>query len=277
MRKVIQQFKAVDTSDGAGVRLKRSIGLANFPNIDPFLLLDEFSSANSNDYIAGFPPHPHRGFETVTYMIDGMMEHKDSAGNNGLLRSGSVQWMSAGKGVLHSEMPIQKEGLMRGFQLWINLPAKDKMMNPRYQNIEPEEIPVVKQASGAIIKIIAGNLENTAGPVKGIITNPFYWDLMLPPETQFETETREGQNVFAYPFEGEADFGTGLVPQSTLVLFSNSGKLLIKTEKKSSRILLIGADPINEPIARGGPFVMNTRDEISQAVKDYESGKFGIL
>jgi redox-sensitive bicupin YhaK (pirin superfamily) len=246
----------------------RSIGSPGLSVIDPFLLLDEFISDDPDDYIAGFPPHPHRGFETVTYMINGLMRHEDSAGNRGELGTGGVQWMTAGRGVIHSEMPMQEAGLMHGFQLWINLPASQKMMEPRYQNIDSSEIPVIKN-EGHEVKIIAGTFREIVGPVNGVITDPLYLDVKLNPDTDFQFPYSDAHVLLAYLFEGEADFGSGLITKSNVVVFSDEGILKARAGKDGARFLLLGAKPINEPIFRSGPFVMNTREEIEQAYKDF--------
>ena len=203
-RRITRRIRGMDTSDGAGVKLKRIIGQPGLDMLDPFLLLDEFGTDRAEDYIAGFPNHPHRGFETVTYMLDGRMRHKDNHGNEGLLVPGSVQWMTAGRGLVHSEMPEQEEGRMRGFQLWVNLPAKDKMTAPRYQDIGPERIPVVHPAAGVEVKVIAGELAGASGPVEGIVTAPVYLDISLQPGAQFTLDLPAGHHGFAYVFEGES-------------------------------------------------------------------------
>ena len=273
-RKISRVIRAENTSDGAGVRLKRSIGLPDVDYIDPFLLLDEFSSDSPDDYIAGFPSHPHRGFETVTYMLNGSMKHEDSAGNSGILETGSVQWMTAGRGIIHSEMPMQKNGLMRGFQLWVNLPAQHKMMPPRYQDIAPQQVPEIKRENGVVIRILAGEAEGVRGPVEGIITEPVYLDVTMPPHTDWSHDLPDGHCAFAYPFEGEVDFGAGMVKKSNLVEFATSGVMEAKTGKEGGRFILLAAKPLGEEIYRHGPFVMTTRDEILQAIEDYNKGRF---
>ncbi|MDH4263882.1 MAG: pirin family protein [Spirochaetia bacterium] len=275
IREVIKVFKAVNTSDGAGVSLKRSIGMPEISYVDPFLMLDEFGSDIPGQYIAGFPSHPHRGFETVTYMLNGSVRHEDSVGNVGELHSGGVQWMTAGRGVIHSEMPMQDEGLMRGFQLWVNLPKAEKMREPRYQNIEPNDVPEVKLSNGGLIRVVAGEVENTKGPVEGIVTEPVYLDVQLPPQAEYIHYTPAAHNVCSYPFEGSADFGSGQIERSHAVAFSWGHFVHVKAGKNGVRYLLIAAHPIGEPVFRGGPFVMNTRDEIIQAYRDYDDGKMG--
>jgi hypothetical protein len=277
IREVRKVYKAVNTSDGAGVSLKRSLGMPDMSYIDPFLMLDEFGSDKPGEYIAGFPSHPHRGFETVTYMLNGSVRHEDSAGNVGELHSGGIQWMTAGRGVIHSEMPIQEEGLMRGFQLWVNLPKNQKMREPRYQNIEPQEVPELKLANGGVIRVVAGEAEKVKGPVAGVVTEPIYLDVTLPPGGEYIHEVPPAHNAFAYPFEGSADFGSGgQVEKSNLVVFSWGHSIQVKAGQAGVRYLLLAAHPIGEPIFRGGPFVMNTREEVMQAFSDYEHGRFSI-
>jgi len=276
MRKVVKVVRAMATSDGAGVRLKRSLGIPELDHLDPFLLLDEFKSDDRDDYIAGFPDHPHRGFETVTYMLAGSMEHRDHKGNRGNLVAGSVQWMTAGKGIIHSEMPKQEEGLMWGFQLWVNLPAKEKMCAPRYQEFTPQQIPVVEREDGARIRVIAGESAGTPGAVTGIATEPLYLDVSLPARSRFEQGVPSEHNVLAYVFEGQGGFGSAeeeLGPGS-LAAFSEGGGLCVVTRDSAVRFLLLAARPIGEPVARYGPFVMNTEEEIRRALRDYREGTF---
>ena len=268
IRKVQQVYKAQETFDGAGVRILRSLGTHAVSYIDPFLLLDEFISDDPNDYIAGFPPHPHRGFETVTYMLHGLIQHEDSAGNKGELKSGGVQWMTAGRGVVHSEMPLQENGLMHGFQLWINLPASKKMIEPRYQNIDAQDIPVISD-SNYEIKIIAGSMNSISGPVIGVVTQPLYMDIKLFPDSNFEYAFPDNHALLVYVFEGAGDFGSGTISRGNLVIFSNEGNLHVTAGIDGIRFLLLGAKPVNEPVFRSGPFVMNTRAEIEQAYKDF--------
>lgn len=263
------------TSDGAGVKLVRSLGGAQLSVLDPFLLLDEFHSDDPNDYMAGFPSHPHRGFETVTYMLAGLMEHVDSHGHKGVLKGGGVQWMTAGRGIVHSEFPKQKDGLLRGFQLWVNLPASEKMREPRYQNIEPGEVPVVKRADGAVIRVVAGEAEGKTGPVKGIVTDPFFIDVVLPPGGAYSHGVPKGHSAFAYVFEGAVEIGGASVKSSALAAFSYDGdEINITAGPKGARFLLVAARKIDEPVARYGPFVMNTDEELEQAFDDYRNGRF---
>jgi redox-sensitive bicupin YhaK (pirin superfamily) len=279
IRPVRKIVRGLPTSDGAGVRLNRLIGKPGMPDLDPFLMLDEFRSDSASDYIAGFPDHPHRGFETVTYMLAGRMRHGDNQGNVGLLRPGSVQWMTAGRGIVHSEMPEQEDGLMWGFQLWVNLPAKDKMTAPRYQDIDPEAIPVVELADGARVKVIAGRLGEVEGAVSAVATDPTYLDVTLPAGTTFSHELPADYAAFVYPFEGALQVGDGtdaevlrrgelgVLDEGTTVAVSASGG-------QGARFLLVAGRPLREPIAKYGPFVMNTDAEIVQALDDYRTGKF---
>jgi len=267
--------KAIQTSDGAGVKLKRSMGIPELDFIDPFLMFDEFGSENKDDYIAGFPPHPHRGIETVTYMLNGEFRHEDSAGNKGDLGPGSVQWMTAAGGIIHSEMPIMKEGKLHGFQLWVNMPAKLKMSKPSYQNIEPKEIPEFKDQEKKI-KIIAGKYQDKIGPVKGISVDPIYIDVELEKDKIFNFTIPSSHNAFVYLVTGEIKIGNKKHEQlknSNLICLQNGNDLKISAIKKS-KFLVIAGKPIGEPIARGGPFVMNTKEEILKAVQDYHSGNF---
>jgi redox-sensitive bicupin YhaK (pirin superfamily) len=268
-----------ETSDGDGVRLRRSLGSAQLDHLDPFLLLDEFKSAEVSDYVAGFPDHPHRGFETVTYMLAGAMEHRDHKGNRGHLVPGSVQWMTAGRGIIHSEMPKQEDGLMWGFQLWVNLPAAHKMDPPRYQDIPPGEIPERTQDESRV-RVIAGESGGVSGPVRGIVTAPLYLDVSVPAGRRFEHPVPAGHSAMVYVFEGEGkvgldDSGKGRLLQSgRLGLLTDGDALAVKASEKGMRFLVIAAQPIREPIARYGPFVMNTREEIMQAMQDFQAGTF---
>ena len=266
--------KAIQTSDGAGVKLKRSMGISELDFIDPFLMFDEFGSENKDDYIAGFPPHPHRGIETVTYMLAGRFKHEDSTGSKGEMGPGSVQWMTAAGGIIHSEMPIMKEGKLHGFQLWVNMPAKLKMSKPSYQNIEPQEIPEFKDQDKKV-KIIAGNFQNKIGPAKGYV-NPIYLDIELEKVKNFIYNIPSSHNSFIYLVSGEIKVGSKThekLENSTLISLTNGSSLKISSVKKS-QFLIIAGEPIGEPIARGGPFVMNTKQEILKAVQDYHSGNF---
>lgn len=268
------------TSDGAGVRLRRSLGRGQGTRLDPFLMLDEFSSENPDDYIAGFPPHPHRGFETVTYMLDGHMRHEDHLGNQGDLKSGGVQWMTAGRGIIHSEMPQQEEGRMRGFQLWINLPAKEKMKPAGYRDIQPEQIPSLALDGGSA-KVIAGVLQaqdrSIPGPIQGLSTDPLYLDVQLAPGARFSHPVRVDYHAFVYPYEGRLQVGFDAPrPLGThqAGVLSAGGRVDIGAGEEGVRFLLLAGRPLNEPIAQYGPFVMNTSEEIEQAIADFQSGKF---
>ncbi len=277
-RKIERLLQAMPASDGAGVRLKRSIGTPSLDHLDPFLLLDQFDTANADDYIAGFPDHPHRGFETVTYMIDGRMRHHDTSGGGGVLRSGGVQWMTAGRGIVHSEMPEQEDGLMKGFQLWVNLPARDKMSAPRYQNIEPEDIPEIERPDGAKVRVVAGSYDGVAGAVGDIAVDPLYVDVGLPAGARVEIAVPAGHTAFLYPFEGElmveADGSAQPVADSEIAVLSDGESVMLAGGAGGGRGILVAGKPIGEPIARHGPFVMNTREELMQAFEDYEAGRF---
>jgi quercetin 2,3-dioxygenase len=270
--------KGRPTSDGAGVKLTRVIGGPSLPDLDPFLMLDEFRSEKGSDYIAGFPDHPHRGFETVTYMLAGRMRHGDNQGNTGLLRPGSVQWMTAGRGIVHSEMPEQEDGLMAGFQLWVNLPAKDKMTAPRYQDIEPEAIPSVTTREGATVRVIAGQVGDAKGPVSAVATEPVYLDVALPAGARFEQPLPPAHNAFVYVFEGALTVGDGGSAQAArrgeLAVLGPGKRVVLSAAAEAGRAILVAGKPLNEPIAKYGPFVMNTDMEIVQAIRDYQSGKF---
>ena len=267
-------IKPINSSDGAGVKLKRSIGVE--PNyFDPFLMLDEFGSENSEDYIAGFPPHPHRGIETVTYMLAGDFEHKDSTGGEGKMSAGDVQWMKTGSGIIHSEMPAMKEGKLHGFQLWINMPAKLKMNKPEYIYIDADKMKIYKDKDKQI-KVIAGKFEKAEGPVQGHNVEPIYFDVELNKGRKFDFKIPSTHNSFIYLINGEIEIGEkkhNKVKDSTLVLLSRGENLKVSA-KINAKFLVISGKPINEEIARGGPFVMNTKSEILQAVQDYHSGNF---
>ena len=277
LRNVAKIINAINTSDGAGVRLRRSLGSGEGTRLDPFLMLDEFSSENPGDYIAGFPSHPHRGFETITYILDGHMRHEDHLGNQGDLKSGGVQWMTAGRGIIHSEMPQQEEGRMRGFQLWINLPAKEKMKPASYRDITPDEIPVYMLSNGGQVKIIAGVVQSedniTQGPINGLTTEPIYLDVSLPAESSFSHPVAAGMNAMVYVFEGGVQISETLIPTHNAAIFSDGGYVTIQAGAEGTRFLLLAGRPINEPIVQYGPFVMNTDDEIEQAIRDYQSGR----
>jgi len=271
---VNQIIDPIQTTDGAGVKLKRSIGVE--PNyFDPFLMLDEFGSENKDDYIAGFPPHPHRGIETVTYMLVGDFEHKDSTGGQGRMTAGDVQWMRTGSGIIHSEMPAMKEGKLHGFQLWINMPSKMKMSKPEYHYIDSDKMALHKDDEKQV-KVIAGKFEKAEGPIKGHNVEPVYFDIELKKEKEFSFEISSNHNSFIYLINGEIKIGNkshDKIKDSTLILLT-SGKNLRVLALSNAKFLLISGKPIGEQIARGGPFVMNTKQEILQAVNDYNNGTF---
>ena len=272
VKKVI---KALNASDGAGVKLKRSIGTPEADYIDPFLMLDEFGSENKDDYIAGFPPHPHRGIETVTYMLNGEFEHQDSTGAKGTMASGDVQWMKTGRGIIHSEMPTMSGGKLLGFQLWINMPAKFKKNKPEYLYIKSEELGVYKD-SEKLIKVIAGKYKNIEGPEKNHNVEPIYFHIILKEDTEFKYDVPRGHNSFVYILKGELKIGEkdhAKTYDSNLVLLEKGDKLIVKAIKRTE-FLFIAGKPIGEPIARGGPFVMNTKAEILEAIQDYNNGTF---
>ena len=274
VRPIARRQRGLATSDGAGVSLTRVIGTSQLPALDPFLMLDEFGSDTPGDYIAGFPSHPHRGFETVTYMLDGRMRHKDNHGNEGLMTPGSVQWMTAGRGIVHSEMPEQEAGLMRGFQLWVNLPAKDKMCAPQYQEFGPERIPDVIVSEGVSAKVIAGCIGGVSGPVSQPATDPTYFDLTIAQGRAFAHALPASHNVFAYVYEGAISVDGADVGRGELIVFGDGDSVRIEGRAPASRMILVAGKPIGEPVARYGPFVMNTQDEIMQAVRDFQAGKF---
>lgn len=276
-RGIEQKVRGMVTSDGAGVRLTRVIGSQTLPMLDPFLMLDEFGSEKPGDYIGGFPSHPHRGFETVTYMLDGRMRHKDNHGNEGLLTPGSVQWMSAGRGIVHSEMPEQEQGLMRGFQLWVNLPASEKMSAPKYQEFDAGQIPVLDLSDGSQIKVIAGKIGEVTGPVVQPATQPLYFDVMLKAGRIFEHGLPGDHNAFVYVYEGSLglllDNEKYPVNAGELVSLTKGDTVRFEANEKT-RFIFVAGKPLNEPVARYGPFVMNTQAEIHQAVADFQAGKF---
>ena len=262
------------SSDGAGVKLKRSIGVE--PNYyDPFLMLDEFGSEDKDDYIGGFPAHPHRGIETVTYMLHGEFEHEDSTGSKGKMKAGDVQWMKTGSGIIHSEMPAMTEGKLQGFQLWINMPASLKMSKPDYIYINSKEMQLYKDEEKQV-KTIAGKFENAEGPIKGHNVEPIYFDVELNKDKEFNFKLPSTHNTFIYLINGEIEIGKNnhdQIVDSTLILLTRGEDLLVKA-KSNAKFLVISGKPINEEIARGGPFVMNTKAEILQAVQDYHNGTF---
>ena len=275
-RKIQQIIQGQPASDGAGVKLIRSLGGANHGSLplrlDPFLMLDAFSSENPDDYVAGFPSHPHRGFETVTYLLDGHLLHEDHLGNRGDIKSGAVQWMTAGRGIIHSEMPQQENGRMRGFQLWINLPAKEKMKPAGYRDIQPDEIPTVVFAGGKI-KIVAGTYESAKGPVQGGSTDPLYWDVQLNAGKTFSAKVPETHSVYVYPFEGSVEIADRVLKTQQGGVLGSGDSVEIRAGAEGARFLLLAGRPLKEPVVQYGPFVMNTREEIEQAIRDYQSGE----
>jgi redox-sensitive bicupin YhaK (pirin superfamily) len=261
-------------SDGAGVKLTRVLDNALQRRLDPFLMLDAFGSDKADDYLAGFPDHPHRGFETVTYMIAGRMRHRDSAGNEGLLENGGVQWMTAGRGVIHSEMPEQEEGRMEGFQLWLNLPAKDKMRAPWYRDIPSAEIPVYRTEDGVTVRVIAGASGGVAGAVQRDVTEPLYLDLHFDGAGSYTHALPAGANAFAYVYRGAARIGGSDVPVQNMALLANDGDGVVIETTGPARVLLLAGMPLQEPIAQYGPFVMNTQQQLIEAVEDFRAGRF---
>jgi redox-sensitive bicupin YhaK (pirin superfamily) len=279
MQRQLQQIlQGRETSDGAGVRIKRSLGQHPNARFDPFLMLDEFGSNSADDYIAGFPAHPHRGFETVTYMLEGHMLHEDHMGNKGHLRNGDVQWMTAGRGIIHSEMPQQEHGIMRGFQLWLNLPAAEKMKPASYRDIAAANIPVADLPQGGRIKVIANsafvNGKIVSGPIQGLTTEAIYWDVHLPEQVEFHHALPEDHNTFLYVYEGDIAIGEDKrkLTQGNAGLLSKGDQLSVQALSADTRFLVISGKPLKEPIVQYGPFVMNTTDEIEQAIQDYRAG-----
>lgn len=294
-RKIRKVFKSKPVTEGAGVHLKRAFGFSEVPLFDPFLMLDDFRAEIPQDYIKGFPWHPHRGIETITYVLSGDVEHGDSMGNKGIITSGDVQWMTAGGGVIHQEMPKgDSNGRMLGFQLWANLPASQKMINPRYRDVRSNQIPKVLLDNGVNIKIICGRVGDTEGPVRDIVIDPEYLDITVPPQTTYRHPTKSGHNVFAYVIDGKGFFckekkpfsyevqGTNyfdmkrepFVDNTTLVLFGDGEEVFVNTEEEPARFLLISGKPIGEPVAWYGPVVMNTQEELRVAFDEYREGTF---
>lgn len=278
IREIYRISKSIPTTEGAGVQLKRAFAHQEVPNLDPFLLLDDFHSDNPDDYIAGFPWHPHRGIETVTYMLEGKVNHQDSIGNSGVIKGGDIQWMTAGSGIIHSEMPAQIDGLLWGFQLWVNLPATNKMIPPRYQDITADDIPEITLENGVKIRILAGKMNGHEGPVQDIVTNPEYLDVTIPPNMKFEHKIQKDYTAFAYCFEGKGYFDSSkeqFVHAENLIIYENGDFVQIRASDKTHvRFLLISGKPIKEPVAWYGPIVMNTQDEIQTAFAEYRNGTF---
>lgn len=277
-RRVTRVVHGMPASDGAGVKLTRVIGQPQLQDLDPFLLLDEFRSDQAGDYLAGFPSHPHRGFETVTYMLAGRMRHHDNQGNTGLLGPGSVQWMTAGRGIVHEEMPEQEDGLMWGFQLWVNLPAAQKMKAPYYQDIPPEQVPELRVAAGVQLRVLAGSACGATGPVRDIPTEPLYMDVRLDADREYAQAVPSGHSAFIYIYEGSVDVREATrdvrLLRGQLAVLEDGEEVRVRAADGTAKYILVAGKPLREPVAKYGPFVMNTMDEIRQAVDDYNSGRF---
>jgi hypothetical protein len=278
-RKVEAILPARETIEGAGVHLRRAFGNREVPKLDPFLLLDDFRSENPAEYIPGFPWHPHRGIETVTYMLDGLVEHEDSLGNRGVIGAGDVQWMTSGSGIVHQEMPKfrdPKDPFMGGFQLWVNLPSTNKMMDPRYQEVKRASIPEVEVAKGVIAKVIAGEVAGVRGPVRDIVVEPEYLDVRLAPGAVFDHPTRRGHTAFSYVLRGRGTFDadSGEIDSENLVIFRDGDRVRVEAAGEPLRFLLVSGKPIGEPVAWWGPIVMNTRQELETAIEEYREGTF---
>ena len=279
-REITRVIPGVLTSDGAGVRLRRSLGGQDRQRLDPFLMLDEFSSNDPNDYVAGFPPHPHRGFETVTYMLEGHMLHQDHLGNRGHLKTGGVQWMTAGRGIIHSEMPQQESGAMRGFQLWINLPAQEKMKPAGYRDIQDDAIPRANLLGGGLLKVIAGEYRDSRGeiirgPIHGLSTEPLFFDIHLQPHESFVNSLPGTHNAFIYVYEGGLKVGSApqAAPKQSALILGEGDQFSIVATEQGAKAIVLAAKPLHEPIVQHGPFVMNTREEIEQAIDDYQNNR----
>jgi quercetin 2,3-dioxygenase len=277
VRTVERILTAYATVEGAGVHLHRAFGFYEVPQFDPFLMLDDFRAQRPEDYLAGFPTHPHRGIETVTYMLEGAVEHADSMGNTGSITAGGVQWMTAGSGILHQEMPKPVNGKMGGFQLWVNLPKTHKMMDPRYQEFRSTKIPTVSPRPEVSIRVICGTVNGVNGPVKNILADPQFLDITLGPDSFFTHPVKEGHTAFAYMISGEGTFDAEeghRVHTGDLILFSNGNSIWVRSFNKGTRFLLISGKPLGEPVAWRGPIVMNTREELRQAFREVEDGTF---
>ena len=273
-RSVERLVKGTPTSDGAGVKLTRVLTQTLQRRLDPFLMLDAFRNENPEDYIGGFPNHPHRGFETITYMLAGRMRHHDSVGNEGLLGPGGAQWMTTGSGLIHSELPEQEEGLMEGFQLWLNLPAKNKMVAPSYRDIPADSIPEFTTAEGVRVRVLAGDSHDVAGAVQRPDTEPLYLDVHLPAGSRFVQPIAAGHNAFTYTYRGSVRIGETEVPDRHMALLASDGEGVCIEAIDDARCLIIAGKPLGEPIAQHGPFVMNTTEELHQAVRDFQAGLF---
>jgi hypothetical protein len=276
LRPVVKVNRSKPLLEGAGVKVHRAFGFRDVERLDPFLMLDDFHSEEPKDYMAGFPLHPHRGIETVTYMIKGQVEHRDNIGNQGVIGSGDVQWMTAGSGIMHEEMPRRTEGMMQGFQLWVNLPRAHKMMPPRYREVKREEIPVIEPRIGVEVKVIAGKVDGVLGPVKDLVVMVRYLDVELAPEQQWELDVPQGHSSFAYVFQGKGSFDNSgeQFGQEHLVMFGEGDSIKVKSRQNGVRFLLVSGEPLKEPVAWGGPIVMNTEEELEQAFSELRSGDF---
>ena len=278
IRKVKEVRPSVPTLEGAGVRLRRAFGFENAPGLDPFLLLDDFHSDDPDDYLAGFPWHPHRGIETITYVLKGKIEHGDSMGNRGVIGAGDVQWMTAGSGIIHQEMPLETEdSVLQGFQLWANLPAVDKMMTPRYRDVKSRQIPLIDRKNGVRIRLVCGSIDGVAGPVQGIQTGPEFLDVEVQSGAGFSQPLPAGHTVFAYVFSGQGHFDLlkkTLIGPENLVIFGDGDGLEITGGEKGVRFLLVSGKPLREPLAWRGPIVMNTESELRVAFSEYANGTF---
>ena len=276
-REVARRFPGVETMEGAGVRLRRQFGNPQVPLFDPFLLLDNFGSSNPEDYLAGFPWHPHRGIETVTYMLEGQVAHGDSLGNEGVIDGGDVQWMSAGSGIIHQEMPQRRDGNLSGFQLWVNLPARAKMSQPSYRGLTATDFPVVTTDEGTRVKVVAGSYRNVEGPVAGLPIDPLYLDVTLPPDSDFVQPTKLGHTAFVHTIEGSAKFfprETQPTQKNTTLLLGDGDEVRIRSGQEGARFLLVSGRPLHEPVAWYGPIVMNRPEELSTAIRELRDGDF---
>lgn len=273
-RRIERSVRGTKTRDGAGVTLTRLIGAAELRRLDPFLLLDEFCSDEPTDYLAGFPDHPHRGFETITYMIAGRFRHRDNRGHEGLLETGGAQWMTAGRGIIHSEMPEQKEGRVAGFQLWLNLPAKDKMCAPTYADVQAGDIPTHTFEGGAEARVLAGRVGEAAGPITGRATEPLYVDLAIPAGAHATIAMPSHLDGFIYPFEGDVSVESTALARGALGVLGAGDVLTIHAREGAARTLVVAGKPLGEPVVQHGPFVMSTIEEIEQAIRDYRAGRF---
>jgi quercetin 2,3-dioxygenase len=276
LRPVVKVNRSKPFLEGAGVKVRRAFGFRDVERLDPFLMMDDFHSDDPKDYMAGFPLHPHRGIETVTYMIKGEVEHRDNIGNRGVIGPGDVQWMTAGSGIMHEEMPRRTEGMMQGFQLWVNLPRAHKMIPPRYREVKREEIPVIEPRIGVEVKVVAGKVDGTVGPVKDLVVKVRYLDVELAPERQWVLEVPEDHSAFAYVFQGKGSFDNSneqFGPEH-LVMFGEGDSIMVKSRQNGVRFLLASGEPLREPVAWGGPIVMNTEAELEQAFEEIKQGTF---